>query len=46
MEAHPQRDPIKLLQMETDERGEKRWSPARLVEEDVEDPWVELGLLP
>ena len=46
MEAHPQRDLIKSLQMETDELGECRWSPCRLVEEDVDDPWVEMWLLP
>jgi hypothetical protein len=27
-------------------RAERRWSPSRLVEEDVDDPWVEMWLLP
>ena len=46
LEAHPRRELVKKLQMETDERGNRRWSLGRLVEEDGEDPWVEVWLLP
>jgi hypothetical protein len=43
---HPQRDLIRELRRERDERGVRRWSLRRLVEDDVEDPWVEVWLLP
>jgi hypothetical protein len=46
LEAHPERELIKTLQMETDERRRRRWSLGRLVEADVEDRWVEIWLLP
>jgi hypothetical protein len=34
------------MKRETDEHGERRWSLGRLVDEDAEDPWAEVSLLP
>ena len=43
VEAHPERELIRSLLQETDELGERRWSPVRHVED---DGWVELWLRP
>jgi hypothetical protein len=43
---HPQRDHIRALNRERDEHGLCRWSMVRLVEDDVDDPWVEVWLVP
>jgi hypothetical protein len=46
LEAHPEREFIEELKRETDEHGERLWSLCRLDEENVDDSWVEVWLLP
>ena len=43
IEAHPARELIGALQQETDEKGERRWSLCRHLDD---DGWVEVWLRP